>query len=56
MRCSVHFLILMVALADASADQFKKAVCYGAGSIGPFFDLPTTAPQVSQTVTLPQLA
>ena len=56
MRCSVHFLILMVALADASAGQFKKAVCYGAGPIGSFFDLPTTAPEISQAVTLPQLA
>jgi hypothetical protein len=32
MRCSVCFLILMVALADASAGQFKHAVYYGAGS------------------------
>jgi hypothetical protein len=32
MRCSVWFLILMVALVDASAGQFKRAVYYAAGS------------------------
>jgi FG-GAP-like repeat len=32
MRCSVWFLILMVALADASAGQFKRVVYYAAGS------------------------
>jgi hypothetical protein len=47
---------LMVALADASAGQFKKAVCYGAGPIGSFFDLPTMAPEVAHAATLAQLA
>jgi hypothetical protein len=32
MRCSVWFLTLMVALADASAGQFKHVTYYGVGS------------------------